>query len=86
MMSCQQATRLMSDRLERELSLRERFALVFHLAMCRFCRGFSNELKRLRDFARRYGSKNESEEPQNQPHLSDEARQRIEQRLREESH
>ena len=82
MMSCQQATRLMSARLDRRLSFRERVALAFHLGMCRLCRGFSSELERLRDFARRYGS----DDQDNGSRLSDEARQRIEQRLREESH
>lgn len=37
MMMCKQATRLMSKRLDIPLSLKERFALRFHLSMCDAC-------------------------------------------------
>ena len=35
---CRQASRLVSDRLDRELTLRERLHLWLHLAMCGLCR------------------------------------------------
>ena len=35
---CQQASRLVSDRLDRDLTLRERLHLWLHLAMCNLCR------------------------------------------------
>lgn len=37
MLMCNEATRLMSKRLDAPLSLRERLSLRFHLAMCGAC-------------------------------------------------
>ncbi|MDA1139247.1 MAG: zf-HC2 domain-containing protein [Planctomycetota bacterium] len=37
MLKCQEAARLISDSLDRPLSLRERLGLRTHLLMCRMC-------------------------------------------------
>ncbi len=53
MMNCKDATRLMSERYERTLSLRERLALKVHTAMCRGCSNYGLHLYVLRLAARR---------------------------------
>jgi predicted anti-sigma-YlaC factor YlaD len=54
MMNCQQATRLLSDARERELSLKERAALKVHVMMCSGCRNFGKQMGILGDIARNY--------------------------------
>lgn len=54
-LSCKEATRLMSQSQDRELSLGERAALKIHLAMCRGCRAVSEQLEFLRRAVRRLG-------------------------------
>ena len=51
--SCKEATRLLSQAQDRELSLREQVALRVHLAICRGCRAFSGQLAFLRRAVRR---------------------------------
>jgi len=46
--ACQQASRLASDSLDRQLSLWERLTFHIHLAMCRNCRNCDNNLKLIR--------------------------------------
>jgi len=40
MLKCRDITRLTSEELDRELSLREKMALKVHLMMCRGCQNF----------------------------------------------
>ena len=54
MLSCKDATRLCSDALERELSLRERLSLRMHLALCAGCTRFEEQLAVLRALSRRW--------------------------------
>jgi hypothetical protein len=48
MMSCKDATRLMSERYDRTLSLRERLSLKVHAAMCKGCSNYERHLEVLR--------------------------------------
>lgn len=48
MVSCREATRLMSDALDRPVTLRERMGLRLHLAFCRGCRNFEKHMAFLR--------------------------------------
>ena len=54
MLTCQQATRLVSERQDRPLRGRERVGLWVHLMMCRFCRAFERQLAYLQAIARRH--------------------------------
>lgn len=54
MLSCEEATRLMSDAMERPLAVRERLSLNVHLAMCKGCRNFGQQVQGLRMLAREY--------------------------------
>lgn len=47
MMNCKQASQLISQGLDKSLSTRERFALKFHLLICKYCSRFSQQLKAL---------------------------------------
>ena len=53
MMNCKDATRLMSERYERTLSLRERLSLKVHTAMCKGCSNYGEHLDVLRLAAKR---------------------------------
>lgn len=48
MLSCKQASQLISQSLDRPLTLRERFTLQLHLIVCKYCRRFSKQLQTLR--------------------------------------
>jgi hypothetical protein len=48
-LTCDQASRLLSDAQDRSLNRPERWALSFHLLICRFCRKYKRQLKLLRD-------------------------------------
>ena len=51
--SCKEATRLISQAQDRELSLGERASLQFHLAICRGCRAVNAQFEFLRRAVRR---------------------------------
>ncbi len=53
MMNCQQASRLISDGMDRPLTRSEQVRLSFHLLMCRNCRHFRQQLQQLRQGIRR---------------------------------
>lgn len=52
-LSCKEASRLMSQAEDRELSQPERAALAAHLAICKACRVASDQLQHLRRALRR---------------------------------
>lgn len=53
MLSCEQASKLLSEAQERPLKLTERAGLTMHLAMCHGCREFGRQVSSLRDLIRR---------------------------------
>jgi hypothetical protein len=48
MLDCKQASQLISQSLDRPLTLHERFALKLHLFICEFCKQFSQHMQTLR--------------------------------------
>jgi len=56
MLSCEEATELCSEEMERPLRLRERMALGAHLWMCKGCPNYRDQMKALRDAARAYAA------------------------------
>lgn len=54
MMSCQQATRLISESQDRPLSLSEKMALKVHVMMCTGCKNFSLQLPFISQAMRAY--------------------------------
>ena len=76
--TCQQATRLQSEAMDRRLSFFEKFGLRLHLILCKWCRRYGEQLRFLR-FAARECQEHESGQG---PHgLTAEARERIKQKL-----
>lgn len=75
--SCQQASRMLSESMDRPLRLRERMILRMHLLMCSFCTRFSRQLRFLRRAAHQF--RQAAPEPSSAPEvtLSAEAKQRI---------
>lgn len=76
MMNCHQATRLISQQQERELSMKERLTLHMHLAMCSGCRNFRLQVPFLSRAMRAYSERldtvldeagNASATPKNHP-------------------
>lgn len=55
MLKCRDVTRLGSDWIDRELSLRDRIRVRMHLLLCRHCRRFMNGLEAGRDLIRQRG-------------------------------
>lgn len=53
MLRCREVVDLLGTERWREEPLRHRLALAVHLAMCRFCRGYLRELRRIGAAARR---------------------------------
>src|SRR5205814_4684397 len=76
---CKTATRLQSEALDRKLPLRQRCGLRVHLLLCKWCRRYGKQITFLRDTAHEHPDDMAEPVPQR---LSDEARERIKQRLR----
>ena len=79
-LSCKDASRLVSRRLDAELARGEKLALGLHLALCRNCARFARQLLALRGVLRAAPP-----DEADQPGLSDEARRRIARELRDRS-
>jgi hypothetical protein len=56
MMSCKEATLLMSQNLDRRLGLMERIGLRLHVLICIGCRNTQQHFEFLRQLARRSGT------------------------------
>ena len=54
-LKCKQATRLMSQAQDRELSLAENLALKFHLLICRGCTRCNKQMRLMRDAIKQLG-------------------------------
>jgi len=59
MMSCREATRMMSEAAERRLGLGERLSLRLHLALCAGCRRFGRQVDVLRQAMRTFRERRE---------------------------
>ena len=54
MLSCQEASRLLSQRQDRELGFWERLKLRAHLGLCDICTRFAKQLDFMREALHRY--------------------------------
>lgn len=54
MMSCHQATQLLSEKLDRPLETKEKISLGVHTTMCPACRRFAQQMEELRSISKRY--------------------------------
>jgi hypothetical protein len=55
MLSCKEATELMSQEQDRPLSLAERLGLRLHVLICAGCRNYRRQMNVLRAACRRFG-------------------------------
>jgi hypothetical protein len=62
MLTCKEASRLISERLDRDLPIAERAALRVHLAICAACTQMTRQFEFLRRAARAYPG------PDEEPH------------------
>lgn len=56
MMNCKQATRLMSQGQDRQLTFPERMRLKVHLIICNGCANYNKHLKLIREAVKRLGN------------------------------
>ena len=77
---CQQTVQVISQSLERSLSMRERVLLKLHLWVCMWCVWYLEHLQLIRDTAREHPQDLDEPDPST-PGLSPEARDRIKQQL-----
>lgn len=54
MLTCKEITHLLSESQDRKLSISEKVQLEMHLAMCKGCRNFKEQMQFLRDACRKY--------------------------------
>lgn len=52
MFSCKEASIRLCESMDRRLPLRQRLMIRMHLAMCRFCRRYHNQMHSLREIVR----------------------------------
>lgn len=78
LMSCRQAARAQSERLEHPLPRAQSLGLWLHLLICRWCRRYGHQIKFLSQAAREHPDHHTHAHPAK---LSPEARDRIKQRL-----
>lgn len=85
MLTCRDATALVSESMDHRLPTRRRWSLRFHLLMCRYCSRFARQLRFVQTAARRAGGAEGAAAPGAAPglspgvaqRLSDDARQRL---------
>ena len=77
--TCQNTVEMISQSMERSLSLGERFKVKVHLWICAWCQWYLEHLQIIRDAARVKAS--ESPDLSAEPGLSAEARERIKRNL-----
>lgn len=85
-MRCDQASRLISHSQERQLNGAERWALSFHLMICRVCRKYRKQLALMRDVLSRLKSPElylEADSSAIDQQHSDQMRKRISKKIRE---
>lgn len=75
MLTCKDISKLISESFDRELPLRERMGIKFHLMMCSLCRTYNRQMLALRNSLHRLSDAVPPE------HLSPEARERIKKSL-----
>ena len=62
MIKCKQATQMLSERLDRPLSAKEKMTLAMHTAMCGPCRQFGKQMETMREISKTYTKENDKTE------------------------
>ncbi|MBN1515559.1 hypothetical protein JXA32_03210 [Candidatus Sumerlaeota bacterium] len=77
MMNCKQAAELVSQALDRKLSLFQRIALWFHSRQCLLCRRYENQTNQLAMLVARYMEAVQSFDPPSEQRLSPEFKEQL---------
>lgn len=77
MISCKEATRLLSDKLEYPLPLHKRIYLKMHVAMCSGCNLYGRQIKALKNLISRRAEIEKDPSSSCKSSLSNEARERM---------
>ena len=83
MISCKEASRLISEMKDHDVTWRQRLSLRFHLLMCSMCRMYQRNLEMLSNISRNAGNLTLSREASTEC-LTSSARQRMKDKLSEE--
>ena len=75
--ACKQTVQLISESMERSLTLREQVLLKLHLWVCMWCQWYLEHLHLMRDALRVQETENNDLDVSTPTRLSDEARERI---------
>src|SRR5882724_9172789 len=75
--TCKQTVKVISESMERKLSLRERVTVKLHLWICLWCVWYLEHLQLMRDMIRSKALQEPNLESSSLPPLSPEARQRM---------
>lgn len=81
MLSCKEASHLLSQSMDQPVPRLKRLELRLHVWLCRSCGNFEQQLKFLRQAVRRLGAEDRPQ-PDDDVRLGDEARERIRKTLR----
>ena len=81
--SCEQASRLASESLDRDLSWSELWGLRFHSFLCRSCRRMVRQLTMIRALLSKMPEASQQQLRENLPQLSADRKRQIKQLLRE---
>jgi hypothetical protein len=79
--ACQQTVEMISQSMERKLTLRERIKLKIHLWICAWCQWYLEHLELIREAAHAKASELNDLNSASGPSLSPEARERIKRKL-----
>lgn len=85
MLTCKEASYLASKAMDTTLSWRERTGLWLHISMCKLCRRYVGDIKKLRAMMRRSGKRGIEMLPE-PIKLSEQAHDRIEEALNKALH
>jgi len=83
--TCKQTVKMMSESLERRLTLRERINVKLHLWICLWCVWYIEHLQLLRTTIRAKAEQEPNLDSPSLPSMSAEARERIKQKLSQHS-
>lgn len=86
MLSCKDVSRMVSESLDRKLSLYDRLRVKLHLLICNACQQMVKQMELLRSAFQRFGSTEKKQSHTEQGTLSKEARTRILERLQHAQH
>jgi len=80
MLTCKETSYLASKKLDKKLTLREHIGFSLHTAMCRLCRNYARDIKKLHLLMLKVGKTGKTLLPESAK-LAEQSRQRIKQAI-----